>query len=76
MATEHDLIDRLRGALNDMVPRCHCGEIGVWEWSDQDGTEHVCHEHKMEHFYAHGPSLDEAAEQARLVLEETAAWTS
>ena len=70
-SVEQTVITRLQEALEQLVPRCHCGEMGVWEWSDEDGLEYVCHEHKTsEHFYAHGPVLNEAAENARKLLEE------
>lgn len=30
--------------------------IAVWEWSDEDGMERVCDQHKHNHFYSHGPT--------------------
>lgn len=62
---------RLRKALEAVVPRCYCGEIGKWEWCDCDGIEYKCDNHKMEHFYSDGPTLHKPSVLAEQALKES-----
>ena len=50
-------IDLLEKALLIVAP-CNvgdCPKIGCYRWSDEDGVEYACEEHKRNHFYEHGP---------------------
>ena len=68
LAAAQQRAERLAGALEACAPRCDCGEIGVWEWSDNDGSEYCCDKHKHRHFFTYGPEPVLEGVQARAAL--------
>ena len=70
LAAAEQRAEKLAGALEACAPRCSCGEIGVWEWSDYDGQEYKCDKHKRSHFYEYGPTPVPEGAQARAALAD------
>ena len=68
LAAAEQRAERLAGALEACVPRCDCGEIGVWEWFDNDGQEYKCDKHKHRHFFTYGPEPVPEGVQAKAAL--------
>ena len=64
-------IKALRDALEKNVQRCSCGEIGTHQYSDEDGTEYLCDEHRSDHFYEDYCGLFAPSILALAALKET-----